>query len=53
MRCAYVFYDIKDNYRFLEIHEPLFASMGALIYDAPALTWDDMARGWADLQKQQ
>ena len=53
MRCAYVIYDIKESYQFLEIHEPLFASMGALIYDAPALTWEDMARGWADLQNQQ
>ena len=52
MRCAYLIYEIGDDYQFLEIHEPLIQSMGALVYDAPALTWEDMARGWGDLQKE-
>jgi hypothetical protein len=52
MRCAFFFYDVAEEYQFLEIHEPLFAAMGALVYDAPALTWDDMAKGWQHLQGQ-
>jgi len=52
MRCAYFFYEVEEEYQFLEIHEPLFAAMGALVYDAPALTWQDMAKGWAALQGQ-
>lgn len=52
MRCAYLIYEIKEEYQFLEIHEPLFASMGALVYDYPALTWEDMTRGWEALQNQ-
>lgn len=51
MRCAFFVYDARESYQFLEIHEPLFACMGALIYDYPVLTWEDMARGWEALQK--
>ena len=42
--------DIGDAYHFLEIHEPLFDSMGALVLDAPAFTWEDMAKGWKALE---
>lgn len=44
MRCAYIFYDAKDLPEFVKIHEPLIQATGALVYDAPALTWDDMAK---------
>ena len=43
MRCAYLFYNAKSLPEFVEIHEPLIQATGALVYDAPALTWDDMA----------
>ena len=49
LRAAYIFYDIDAEYKFLEIHEPLFAAMGAAIYEQPALNWDDMKRGFKDL----
>lgn len=51
MRCVFVFYNIDEEYRFLDIHEPLFSSMGALVFDAPALTWEDMAKGWKALEE--
>jgi hypothetical protein len=44
MRCAYFFYNAKQLPDFAKIHEPLIQAMGALVYDAPALTWEDMAR---------
>lgn len=44
MRCAYVFYDAKHLPDFVKIHEPLIQTTGALVYDAPALTWEDMAQ---------
>ena len=50
LRCAYIFYEARAEYQFLEIHEPLFASMGALVYDSPALVWDDMVEGFGKLQ---
>ncbi len=51
LRCAYFFYEIEENYHLLELHEPLFNAMGALIYDSPVLTWDDMAKGWKALEE--
>jgi hypothetical protein len=44
MRCAYIFYNAKDLPEFAKIHEPLIQATGALVYDAPALTWEDMAQ---------
>jgi hypothetical protein len=44
MRCAYIFYNAKDLPDFVKIHEPLIQATGALVYDAPALTWGDMAQ---------
>jgi hypothetical protein len=44
MRCAYIFYNAKDLPEFVKIHEPLIQATGALVYDAPALTWEDMAQ---------
>lgn len=46
MRCAYIFYDAKSLPAFVEVHEPLIQATGALVYDAPALTWDDMAKAF-------
>lgn len=44
MRCAYIFYNAKDLPDFVKIHEPLIQATGALVYDAPALIWEDMAQ---------
>jgi hypothetical protein len=44
MRCAYMFYNAKDLPDFVKIHEPLIQATGALVYDAPALSWGDMAQ---------
>jgi hypothetical protein len=44
MRCAYIFYNAEDLPEFVKIHEPLIQATGALVYDAPALTWEDMAQ---------
>lgn len=44
MRCAYVFYDVKELPDLVRIHEPLIRATGALVYDAPALKWEDMAK---------
>jgi hypothetical protein len=44
MRSAYFFYNAKQLPDFAKIHEPLIQAMGALVYDGPALTWEDMAR---------
>jgi hypothetical protein len=46
MTCAYVIYEPNEEVQFLEIHEPLSRTIGALVYDYPALTWEDMVRGW-------
>ena len=51
MRCVFIFYNVEEQYQFLEIHEPLFNAMGALVFDAPALSWEDMAKGWKALQE--
>jgi len=40
---------LGEAHKFLEIHEPLFAAMGAAIYEQPTLNWDDMKRGFKDL----
>ena len=53
MRCALFFCDVGEESQFLEVHEPLFTAMGALVYDAPALTWEDMAKAWKALQEQE
>jgi len=45
MRCAYVIYEANEEVQFLEINEPLIRTMGALVYDYPALTWEDMVSG--------
>jgi hypothetical protein len=50
MRCALLFYELKENYHLVDIHEPLLASMGAKIYDVPALTYADLKKGFATLQ---
>ncbi|MEZ5828615.1 MAG: hypothetical protein R3D30_04250 [Hyphomicrobiales bacterium] len=44
MRCAYLFYDAETLPDFVKIHEPLIQATGALVYDAPALVWEDMAK---------
>jgi hypothetical protein len=44
MRCAYIFYNAKELPDFVKIHEPLIQATGALVYDAPALIWEDMAQ---------
>ena len=49
LRAVYIFYDIDAEYKFLEIHEPLFAAMGGAIYEQPALNWHDIKRGFTDL----
>ncbi|HUU25181.1 MAG TPA: hypothetical protein VMW68_06400 [Methyloceanibacter sp.] len=46
MRCAYLFYNAKNLPEFVKIHEPLIQATGALVYDAPALTWEDMAEAF-------
>jgi hypothetical protein len=46
MRCAYLFYDAKNLPEFVQIHEPLIQATGALVYDVPALSWDDMEKGF-------
>ncbi len=43
-RAAILVYELDAAYKLLEIHEPLFAAMGALIDECPVLTWDDMTR---------
>ena len=46
LRAAIFVYELKDGeeYRLLEIHEPLFAAMGALIEEQPVLSWADMKK---------
>ena len=46
MRCAYLFYNAKNLPDFVKIHEPLIRATGALVYDAPALAWEDMAQAF-------
>ena len=48
MRCAYLFYDAKTLPDFVRIHEPLIQATGALVYDAPALTWEDITDAFKD-----
>ncbi len=51
LRTAIFVYELGEGeeYRLLEFHEPLFAAMGAMIDERPVLTWDDMAKGFADM----
>ena len=44
MRAAYIIYDAKSLPDFVRIHEPLIQATGALVYDSPTLTWEDMAQ---------
>lgn len=49
LRCAIFIYELKgaDEYRLFEIHEPLFAAMGALVDERPVLSWQDMKKSMA------
>lgn len=46
MRAAIFVYQLKDGeeYRLLQLHEPMFAAVGALIEEQPVLNWDDMQK---------
>ena len=48
LRTALLFYEAQDEFRILEAHEPRFATLGASIDETPALSWEDMQRGFAD-----
>jgi uncharacterized Fe-S cluster-containing protein len=49
-RAAYLVYELDEQYKLLDLHEPMFAAMGALIDERPVLNWDDMGRAFAELQ---
>ena len=49
-RCAIFVYEVQETYQLLDIHEPLFAAMGARIFETPALTYDDLTKGFEVLQ---
>ena len=49
-RAAYIVYELDEQYKLLDLHEPLFAAMGALIDERPVLNWDDMERAFAELK---
>jgi hypothetical protein len=49
-RAAVLFYEARDEFRIFEAHEPMLAAMGALIDETPALSWEDMARGFTDMR---
>lgn len=49
-RVAFIVYELDEQYKLLDIHEPLFAAMGALIDERPVLNWDDMERAFAELK---
>ncbi|MCA8879800.1 MAG: hypothetical protein KDA73_07545 [Rhodobacteraceae bacterium] len=46
-RCVFMFYEISESAAFLSVHEPFFQKIGAEVFDAPALSHDDMVKGWA------
>ena len=45
MRCVFVFYNIDEEYRFLDIHEPLFSSMGGSRVRRPSLNMGGHGQG--------
>lgn len=50
LRGAIFVYEVDEQYKLLDLHEPLFAAMGALIDEQPVLDWDDMQKAFAELQ---
>lgn len=50
MRSAILFYELDEQYKLLDIHEPLFAAMGALVDEQPVLNWDDMSKAFAEMK---
>jgi hypothetical protein len=44
MRCAYFFYDAQQLPDCGMFREAGIQALGALVYDAPALTWGDMVQ---------
>jgi hypothetical protein len=51
MRTAYVFFDLDEPARMIEMAEPLFESLKAKIDFAPAMTADDVRQGIGRLPK--
>jgi hypothetical protein len=50
-RTVYVFFDLTEPSRMMEIAEPLFAGLKAKIDFAPAMTPDDVRQGMSRLSK--
>ncbi|MEV4624055.1 hypothetical protein AB0J74_35755 [Asanoa sp. NPDC049573] len=51
MRTAYVFFDLAEPSRMIEMAEPLFSGLKARIDFAPAMTPDDVRQGISRLSK--
>ena len=49
LRAAFIIYELDEQYKLLDFHEPLFAAMGAMVDDRPVLNWDDMQQAFAEL----
>jgi hypothetical protein len=49
LRTAYFVYIVHDTAEFAAVHEPLIQGFGALVYDQPALTWDELKAGFGDI----
>ena len=49
LRTAYFVYVVHDTAEFAAVHEPLIQGFGALVYDLPALTWDELKAGFGDI----
>ncbi|MEM7441814.1 MAG: hypothetical protein AAF414_00650 [Pseudomonadota bacterium] len=49
-RVAFIVYELDEQYKLLDLHEPLFAAMGAMIDERPVLNWDDMERAFAEIK---
>ena len=48
-RAAVFVYQLEEEYKLLDLHEPLFAAMGALIDERPVLSWDDIERAFDEV----
>jgi len=51
LRTAYFVYVIQDTADFAAIHEPLIQGLGARVYDQPALTWEELGKGFEKIDE--